>query len=400
MRPSWGGHRLEPATRVGGAGLLALVVTYGVGRQAFGLFVPAFQEEFGLSLDTLGFVASAAQAGYLAVVVATGVVAARIGVRVPVVAGCVVLSVGAGLVAGAPGPVVLAVGLTIAGASAGSTWAPFSDAVSQQVPESGQPRALSLINTGAPLGSFVASIGVLVAGDTWRMAWTIFAALGLAAAAVNLRVLAASPRRSVRRPPRPTWRWFLTPRSVRLFVVTLAAALASSAYFTFAPAAVASAGQPSWTGPAMWGVLGLVGGGVGVFAGDLAARFGVWRSLAGSWLAIAASLVVLVLGPGSVAAGLGSAAMFGIGFTVGYGQIVLWSQRVFWDRPTTGFTTTILFSATGFVVGPALFGVLAVGVGRSAALLLAAVPALVAAGVPPAPKYRHMVTRRRRPDLS
>jgi len=308
--------------------------------------------------------------------------------------------VGAGLVAGAPGPAVLVVGSTIAGASAGSTWAPFSDAVSQQVPESGQPRALSLINTGAPLGSFVASIGVLVAGDTWRMAWTIFAALGLAAAVVNLRILAASPRRSVQRPPRPTWRWFLTPRSVRLFVVTLSAALASSAYFTFAPAAVASAGQPSWTGLAMWGVLGLVGGGVGIFAGDLAARFGLWRSLAGSWLAIAASLVVLVLAPGSVAAGLGSAAMFGIGFTVGYSQIVLWSQRVFWDRPTTGFTTTILFSATGFVVGPAVFGVLAVGVGRSAALLLAAVPALVAAGVPPAAKYRHLVPRRRRLDPS
>lgn len=400
MGPPLGGRRLEPATRVGGAGLLALVVTYGVGRQAFGLFVPAFQEEFGLSLDTLGFVASAAQAGYLAVVVATGLVAARLGVRVPVVAGCVVLSVGAGLVAVAPGPAVLAVGVAIAGASAGSTWAPFSDAVSQQVPEASQPRALSLINTGAPLGSFVASIGVLAAGDTWRMAWTLFAALGLAAAVVNLRVLAASRRRPVRPSARPTWRWFLTPRSVRLFVVTLGAALASSAYFTFAPAAVASAGQPGWTGPAMWGVLGLVGGGVGVFAGDLAARFGLWRSLVGSWLAIAASLVVLVLAPGSVAAGLGSAAMFGIGFTVGYGQIVLWSQRVFWDRPTTGFTTTILFSATGFVVGPAVFGVLAVGAGRSAALLLAAVPALVAAGVPPAPKYRHLVTRRRRPDPS
>ena len=146
----------------------------------------------------------------------------------------------------------------------------------------------------------------------------------------------------------------------------------------------------------MWGVLGLVGGGVGVFAGDLATRFGLWRPLAGSWLAIAASLVVLVVAPGSVAAGLGSAALFGIGFTVGYGQIVLWSQRVFWDRPTTGFTTTILFSATGFVVGPAVFGVLAVGAGRSAALMLAAVPALVAASVPPAPQYRHLAPRRRR----
>jgi len=398
VRSPRGGHRLEPATRLGGAGLLALAVTYGVGRQAFGLFVPAFQEDFGLSLATVGFVASAAQAGYLAVVVVTGMVAARVGARVPVVAGCVVVAVGAGLVAVAPGPVALALGLTIAGASAGGTWAPFSDAVSQQVPESGQPRALSLVNSGGPLGSVLASVGVLLAGGTWRLAWAIFAALGLAAAVVNLRILTPSPRDSLRRPPRPTLRWFLNPRSVRLFVVTLAAALASSAYFTFAPAAVASAGQPSWMGPAMWGVLGLVGGGVGVFAGDLATRFGLWRPLTGSWLAIATSLVVLVVAPGSIAVGLGSAALFGIGFTIGYGQIVLWSQQVFWDRPTTGFTTTILFSATGFMVGPALFGVLAVAVGRSAALLLAAVPAVVAAAVPPAPRFRHLLPRRPRPD--
>lgn len=398
MTPPKGGPRLQPATRVGGAGLLALVATYGVGRQAFGLFVPTFQEDFGLSLASLGFIASAAQAGYLAVVVGTGLVAARLGARLPVVAGCVVLSVGAGLVAGAPGPVVLAVGLTIAGASAGGTWAPFSDAVSHQVPEAAQPRALSLVNIGAPLGSVVASIGVLVAGDTWRLAWTIFAALGLGAAVVNLRVLKASSSRSVPRPPRPTWRWFLTPRSVRLFVVTLGVALASSAYFTFAPAAVASAGQPNWAGPAMWAVLGLVGGGVGIFAGDLATRVGLRRTLGGSMVAIATSFVVLVVAPGSGTAGLGSAALFGMGFTLGYGQIVLWSQRVFWDRPTTGFTTTILFSATGFVVGPAVFGVLAVGAGRSVALVLATIPALVAAAVPPAPQYRRRGRHRRPPD--
>ncbi|MBY5162287.1 MFS transporter [Salsipaludibacter albus] len=392
-----GGPRLEPATRVGGAGLLALLVTYGVGRQAFGLFVPAFQDEFGLSLATLGFVASAAQAAYLAVIVATGLLAARLGARVPVVAGCVVLSMGAALVAGAPGPVALAVGVTLAGASAGGTWAPFADAVSLQVPEASQPRALSLVNTGAPFGSVVASVGVLVVDDDWRIAWVLFAALGVVAAVVNLRVLATSTSRTVRRRPRPSWRWFLTPRSVRLFVVTLGAALASSAYFTFVPAVIASAGQPSWTGPAMWALLGLVGGGVGVFAGDLATRVGLRRTLAASWMAMAAAFGVLVAGPGSAVVGLGSATLFGVGFTVGYGQIVVWSQRVFWDRPTTGFTTTILFSATGFVVGPALFGVLAVGAGRSVALLLAAIPAVVAAAVPPAPRYRRPLWRRRPP---
>src|SRR6056297_2385731 len=110
--------RLSQTSRVGGAGLLALVATYGIGRQAYGLFVPTFRDEFGLSLDVLGFYASAAQGGYLVATVATGVVTARYGPRVPVVSGCLLLAVGAATMASASGPAVLAVGVVAAGASA------------------------------------------------------------------------------------------------------------------------------------------------------------------------------------------------------------------------------------------------------------------------------------------
>ena len=40
---------------VGGSGLLAMVVAYGIGRHAYGLFVPTFMSVFGLSLDVPGF---------------------------------------------------------------------------------------------------------------------------------------------------------------------------------------------------------------------------------------------------------------------------------------------------------------------------------------------------------
>ena len=149
----------------GGAGLLALVATYGIGRQAYGLFVPTFREEFGLSLDVLGFYASAAQAGYLVATVVTGVLTARFGPRVPVVSGCLLLAVGAAMTASAPGPILLAVGVIAAGTSAGGTWGPFSDVVDNQVPLSGSGRALALVNAGSPVGLMVASVLVLVGGD-------------------------------------------------------------------------------------------------------------------------------------------------------------------------------------------------------------------------------------------
>lgn len=368
--------------RVGSAGLLALVATYGIGRQAYGLFVPAFRAEFGLPLDVIGFYASAAQIGYLIATVATGVVTARYGVRVPVVLGCVVVAAGSVVVALAPGPALLALGVVLAGTSAGGTWAPFSDAVEQQVAPSGRGRALALVNAGSPVGLVVASGVVLLTGDHWRIAWWLFAAVGLAAAAVNLRVLPqhASPPGPDRR--WPGLRWLLNGPSARLYAVAFAAAITSGAYFAYAADTVEAAGSPAWTGAAMWAVLGLVGAGVGVFGGGIADRYGLRCPLAAMLLLLGASLLML-FAAAYLAVALVSAAVFGIGFTTGFAFVVMWSQLVFRDRPTTGFTATIVCVAIGFSAGTGIFGVLATHFSRPVALLSLAAPALLAAMVPP-----------------
>lgn len=377
--------RLSRTSSVGGAGLLALVVTYGIGRQAYGLFVPTFRQEFGLSLDVLGFYASAAQAGFLVATVVTGLLTARLGPRVPVVVGCLLMAVGSALTASAPGAVLLAVGLTVAGTSAGGTWGPFSDAVAAQVPPSGRRRALALVNAGAPIGLVVASGLVLVAGDRWRAAWWAFAAIGVAAAAAAWRVLAREPVAPVQDQGRPPVGWFVNPRSVRLFAATLGVSITSGAYFAYAPDTVQDAGLATWTGPAMWAVLGIAGGAVGVVAGRIANRCGLRRPLVMMLVLISGSTLVLLVAPGSLVTALGSAALFGVGFTAAFAFVVMWSQQVFADRPTTGFTVTIVFIALGFIIGPSAFGVLATHLGRPAALLTAAAPALLATLVPPSP---------------
>jgi predicted MFS family arabinose efflux permease len=376
--------RMSQTLRVGGSGLLALVATYGIGRQAYGLFVPTFREEFGLSLEVLGFYASAAQAGYLVATVVAGVLTARFGPRVPVVSGCLLLAVGAAMTASAPGPMLLAVGIIAAGTSAGGAWGPFSDAVDNQIPLSGSRRALALVNAGSPVGLMVASVLVLVAGDRWRAAWWGFAAIGLVAAAAAWRVLAAPAAVGpVLDRARPRLGWFLNPRSARLLVVTLGVSITSGAYFAYAPDTAQDAGLASWIGPAMWAALGIAGAAVGVFGGGIANRYGLRGPLAVMLVLVGGSTLVLLVAPGSVVAALGSAALFGVGFTTGFALIVMWSQQVFHDRPTTGFTLAIVFIAAGFIVGPSLFGVLATHVDRPVAVLTAAAPALLVALVPP-----------------
>jgi MFS family permease len=89
---------------------------------------------------------------------------------------------------------------------------------------------------------------------------------------------------------------------------------------------------------------------------------------------------------------LGSAALFGVGFTTAFALVVMWSQQVFHDRPTSGFTVVIVCAATGFIVGPSLFGVLATQADRAVALLVSAVPALLVSVVPPALQDRRVDT--------
>jgi predicted MFS family arabinose efflux permease len=391
--------RLSQSSRVGGAGLLALVATYGIGRQAYGLFVPIFREELGLSLDVLGFYASAAQAGYLVSAVATGVLTARFGPRLPVVTGCVVLAVGAATAATAPGATLLAVGVIAAGTSSGGTWAPFSDAIDVQVPSSGSRRALALVNAGSPVGLVVASALVLLAGDRWRAVWWGFAAVGLVAAAAAWRVLSPGVVRPALDLGRPRLRWLLNAGSVRLFVVAFGASVTSGAYFAYAPDTAQDAGLASWIGPAMWAALGVAGAAVGVLGGGIANHWGLRGPLAVMLVLLGGSTLILLLAPGSLLAALGSAAMFGIGFTTAFALVAMWSQQVFHEGPTTGFTLAIVCAAAGFIVGPSLFGVLATQVDRSVALLTAAIPALVVALASPSLEMSDRRRRRRRSQL-
>jgi len=380
--------QISPSTRVGATGLMALVATYGIGRLAYGLFVPSFSDEFDLSLDVLGYYASGAQAGYLAATLATGVLTVRYGPRVPVVSGCLLLAAGSAVTASATDPVLLAVGVIAAGTSAGGAWAPFSDAVANQVPRSGHRRTLALVNAGSPVGLLVASALLLATGDQWRTVWWVFTVIGLVAAVAAWRVLDPEAMGPVDDYRWPSAAWLFNRRSAPLFLVAVGISITSGAYFSYAPETVQDAGLPSWIGPAMWTVLGVAGAGIGAFAGTFVRRLGRRGPLAATLLLTGGSTLVLPIDPGSTLVALLSAGLFGVGFTTGFALLVIWNQQVFSDRPTTGFTAALVFIAAGFIVGPSLFGVLATGSGRTVALLVSAAPVLVAAFVPPAPDDR------------
>ena len=110
---------MSEARRLGLAGFCATAVAFGPARNGYGLFLPEIREEFGLSSEALGFVASGLYAGYLGALVAVGLLAARLGPRPPVIFGLLSAALGMGLVALSTNAAVLAAGVVLAGTSAG-----------------------------------------------------------------------------------------------------------------------------------------------------------------------------------------------------------------------------------------------------------------------------------------
>ncbi len=69
------------AGRLGLAGFFATAATFGPARNAYGLFLPDIREDFGVPPATLGLVAGGLYAGYLAALLAAGVMADLYGMR-------------------------------------------------------------------------------------------------------------------------------------------------------------------------------------------------------------------------------------------------------------------------------------------------------------------------------
>lgn len=379
------------ARRLGLAGFCATAVAFGPARNGYGLFLPEIREEFGLSTELLAFVASGLYAGYLLALVAVGMLAARTGPRLPVLIGLASAALGMGIVALAPGAWTLAVGIVLAGTSAGWTWAPYNDAVERMVPEGRRGRVLSVVSTGTTFGILAAAPTALWAGTDWRVAWFLFAVVAVAAAVPNALVLPRGPRPPVRRDARggssqfrPGWDWFWRTETVPLFAVALSFGLVSSFYFSFAvDLVVRSDGFPrTVAGPSFFAVVG-VAGFVGLLTGDAISRYGLGRVLLTTLACLGGAALLLSAAPSYWPFVAASASLFGAGVMLMSAILSVWSSDVFRERPTSGFSATLFVFGVGLTAGPVSFGAFAGSFGLRAAFLLSAAVILLTAAARP-----------------
>jgi predicted MFS family arabinose efflux permease len=367
-----------PTLRLASAGFIATAIAFGPARMGFGLFLPAFREDFALSTTLAGFVASGGFLAFLLALPLTAWLAVRIGQRAPVVAGALSAAAGFALVAAAPGSAALAAGVALAGASAGFCWAPFNDAAERVVPPQARPGALSAVSTGTTTG--VAAAGALALAVTfgaldWRMAWGVFAVAGLVAASAALVGVPAGRGGTAgggKGPP------LVRRDALPLHGAALLFGATNAVYLSFAAdRVVAAGGLPGLPEDGASAVIFLTYGGCGLLGlatGRIEARLGLPLLLAAIFVAFAASLALVAVTPGSwpgvvVSAGLHGAAVMTISAVLSF-----WSLRLFPGRGSLGFTAALIAAAIGSVLGPASAGALVDAVGAEAAFLALALP--------------------------
>lgn len=352
-------------TQLALAGLSAIAVAYGFARYGYGLFVPAFREEFGLSTQAVGLISSAAYASYLLAMVSTGFLVGRTGPRLPVVAGLVCAGAGMLLISISWGVVPLAVGAILAGCSPGFCWAPFSDAVAMLVEKERRNRVLSVVSTGTTFGLMVAGPVVILvsrAGGNsgWRYALVLFAAAAFCAAVWNLKLLPGEPYRGADEETyeRLSISWFVGPKSMPLLGQAFCYGLIAAFYYTYAVDLVRSSGFSEEWGPILWSVVGIAGV-TGVLSGDAVSRFGLRRCLSACLVVLGASIGALSFSLDSGVLVVASALAFGASYMPVAALLALWSGRVFSERPATGFSAVLFSLALGSIARPAALGAVA-----------------------------------------
>ncbi|WP_461000341.1 MFS transporter [Streptomonospora sediminis] len=386
-----------PAARLAAAGISLIAVCYGLARFAYGLFVPVFSAEFGLSAAAAGAIASAGYAAYCAAVVAASAATPLFGPRAVAVSAGAAATAGTALVAAAGHPAVLTTGVLLAGVSSGAVSPPLAAAVARWVAASHADRVQSVVNAGTGLGVMVSGPVALLFADDWRLAWAAFSCASAAAAVWTALVIPAHRREggsgadrsgapaasATGTAARSPW---LPPGAVRLLCAAVVMGVASSAVWTFGRDVVVAQGAGSFASTVMWIILGAAGL-LGVLTGDISARAGLGRAWIGGMFVLAAATGGLVLAAGNAPGIYIAGGLFGAVYIALTGMLLLWGAATYAAAPASGVGAAFLLLAAGQAAGSPLIGLLSDAFGTAASFAAAA--AVAVAGAALAPRRRN-----------
>ncbi|HET6707296.1 MFS transporter, partial [Amycolatopsis sp.] len=348
-------------------GAVVIALCYGFARYAYGPFVPRFSETFGLTTVGVGVLGGLSTAGYGLGLLLAPRTSAR-SARGTVLLAAAAATLGLGLMALAPHVVVFGAGITVAGAGAGLVSPGVAQLIGETVGARTRDRAQTWANTGTGLGLAASAFTPLLAFG-WPVIWAAFAALGVVVTLVAWRRLPRSPGVPAASGP--------VRGMVPLLVNSVLIGVTSAPYWTFSTSRLAETGVGPVAATWCWasiGGAGLLGG----LAGRAAGRVGLRTVNLATWTLAAAGIALLALPHPGVPVALLSGALFGVTYMALTGLCILWAARLVPDRPARGITWSFAGLGVGQTVASPLAGAAAAGIGSAAVFGLTALVALTA----------------------
>lgn len=363
------------ALALAAAGSACVATAFGMARYGYGLLLPDIQGDLALSATTLGAVGTFAYVAYIAAAALVTRCIAHAGQRLTVVVGGLFAVAGTIVVALARGPVLLGVGVAVAGASAGLVYPPFADAV-DRLPPTVRARTLATISCGTGWGVALAAPIAIAAGDAWRTAFLGFAGCAAASTLYAARVLpgrqACQGTAAKRRTPG------FRPTASPMIAAGLLVGLGSAPFWTFAVDATHEAGLNQAAGRVLLGVAGTASL-LGIGAADVIRRLGPKWTFVLCALLEAGAIATVGLAAGHLVAVLTAAAAFGAAYNTIIPVTVFWGTRLYADQPSAGAAVAVGGQACGLLFGPLAGGVIADAIGLTATLLGGAATVIAAA---------------------
>ncbi|MFC7555307.1 MFS transporter [Pseudoroseomonas wenyumeiae] len=342
-------------------------LSYGLARFAYGLLLPHIREDLSLSATWSGAIGGSAFAAYCLGIVFAFTLRARLGERHVAVLAGLTATCGMAFIAAASSGWTLGIAFALAGLSSGLASPPLAAAVARCIEDAAQPKANGAINAGTAAGIIFSGLVVMTSGRSWRELYVLFTMIGMAVTVWLWFAMPAAPREggagglsraALRR-----------PGVLGLCSSALLMGASSTAVWTFAANLMReelafSDGQIALAWIAL-GTAGIAGAGTGL----LTSRLGIGPVHRLALFTMAVALVTLTIAPVAPLMTFVAMSLFGLGYIVSSGALLLWGITLFQDRPDLGLGLPFLMTAVGQTAGAPLFGVILDTAGSTAALL-------------------------------
>ena len=352
-------------------GLATIAVTYGLSRFSYGLMLPYINEEMNMNPSASGLISSLSYLAYCLAIVLAMVFSNKVTPKSILMAAGMTSVIGLGVIAISSSPMILGLGIFLAGLSTGFSSPPYANIVDTNIEPRLQNQTNSWINSGTSIGTAFTGAIVILMADNWRGTYLIFLVIAILVLIANYKRL---PKNQIlKKENKASFSKREGKQSVQLILASLFLGISCSAYWTFSRDFILNLeSAPSYLGEWLWviiGVAGLLGGTAGVFIN----KFGLMTAYRVSVLALSTSSLLLGIFPGNNLIGFFSPALFGSSYIFMTGVLIVWGTSVFKSSPSFGLGVPFLMLALGQAAGSILSGLIADSAGYHALFIGASI---------------------------